>query len=138
MYKIDDIELLKSLFNELNKHEVEYVVLRGNLSLREMAESNDIDILVSKSHKAAFEDVVKSLGWRDRYNQWGKYPHQFYDCNSSSNKLVITLDIVDDLIFGREMYRLSKQEFVFKSSENINGVKVPNSWAALFLFSFRK
>jgi thiamine kinase-like enzyme/thymidylate kinase len=126
--------LLRTLFYELNKSKIEYLVLRGNQSIEEMASSMDIDILVSKKEKDNFKSILLNLGWLPRRHQWGRYPHIFYDHKGESERVAVTLDIVDSLIFGTELYKLLNHHRIFRTAEENDGIKVPNPWITYFLF----
>ncbi len=90
---------LHRLFMALDQAEVEYSLLRGFDELLTPAVTQEIDLLLSREHRARFETAVAELGFV-AWPAWGHAPHRFYVAYDAADDCWFKLDVVESLRYG--------------------------------------
>lgn len=128
---------IRDLFVGLNEAEIPYLVLRGYEPVSCLEESVDLDVWIPEAQLGRARQVLRALGWLERRNQTGRYPHIFFDFLGHLDQLAIMLDVVTDVCFdwGRGLRELRNSEPLLSRSRLQGIVRVPDPWHTVFLLT---
>lgn len=127
-------DYLVELFEELNKKDINYIVLRGFLPLIEIEKSVDIDVYVNPRDKRKLNTCLTNLGWEKKVINIGRYPHVFFMKYDEEINREVIIDVVFGIYYGQELYKFVDYRQLLNSNRKIDVVKVPESTSALLLF----
>lgn len=123
---------IDSLFENLNKNQISYCVLRGYLSDSDFYEGTDIDIFLDKKDRKAFEKLIFSLGYKTPRINDNIYPHKQY-FKLIPGKL-LKLDVVTSIRYGSDLMRLGRPINLEKDSTEYKNIRVLNPEISFRLF----
>jgi thymidylate kinase len=138
------LNLVRWLFEELDRHQVRYCHWKSNAALgRALAGEGDLDILVDPACWTSLTGVLDELGfvpahlpsWKSRQGA-----HHYYGMDASTGRFV-HVDLYDRLLTGGTLLKnhvLPLEEMVFSSLRREAGVAVPSRGAELVLLVVRK
>jgi thymidylate kinase len=92
--------LLRTAFNALDSAGFAWVMLRDSGSA--VSASDDVDILVEPAAAASLDSLFANLGYR-RLSGVGQGSHRFYLGYDVAYDTFVTLDIVTEVAFGRQL-----------------------------------
>ncbi len=129
-------DLLKLFFVNLNKNEINYVVLRHYEGLPYINFSKDVDILISSSDQADIETILKQiakeLNYQIIWNNNLDYLTGFVFVKLVENNI---FSVKIDLFIGLKWHGCFyiNQNYIFKKKVDYNGFKVPNKGHEAFI-----
>src|SRR6266496_3482928 len=88
--------LLATLFEEFDRAEISYCLLRGHEELLSGAIDGDVDLLVAPTQFGQMRRALERLGFV-ALSRWGQAPHHFFIGYDESNDLWIKLDVMTEL-----------------------------------------
>jgi thymidylate kinase len=92
--------LLATIFEEFDRAEISYCLLRGHEELLNGAIDGDVDLLVAPEQFDSMRRLLERLGFVALV-RWGQAPHHFFIGYDESNDLWLKLDILTELAYGR-------------------------------------
>lgn len=121
----EPIEILK----ELEKNNIEYVVLRGFEPIDKLNLSKDVDIYVPPKYKKTIHRFFIKKGWYTSKLNYTRYPHKqyIYLTNTGYKKI----DIVFGLFYGNSLLHYKKEEDIIKTRLKRSNIFIPNPIFAL-------
>lgn len=117
------------ILKELDKNNIEYVVLRGFIPIEKINESKDVDIFVPLKYKKQIEYFFKKRGWYTSRVNYSRFPHKQYIYLTKTGFKKI--DIVFGLYYSDELYHYEQEEELINSRVKMNGIYVPSNEMAL-------
>jgi thymidylate kinase len=131
---------IRDLFLGLRDADVPHLLLRGYEPLSSLEASVDLDVWIPGAHLARARQVLKELGWLERRNQTGRYPHVFFDFLGYRDQVAIMLDVVTEVCFdwGRGLRQLRDPGPLLARSSLQDVVQVPAPWHTVFLLALHQ
>jgi len=97
--------LLLSFFEKLNQSNLQYCVMRDGARLHEIADKDEVDLLVCDKQLGQVRAVLTQLGFVPMPN-WGHAPHHFFVAYEPEADQWVKLDIVTAIVFGKPIRAL--------------------------------
>ncbi len=99
-------QLLATVFEELDRSQISYCVLRGHADLLAGAIDGDVDLLVAAEQLDRMRRALGRLGFVT-LSRWGQAPHHFFIGYDDAGDQWVKLDVVTELAYGRPVPALS-------------------------------
>ena len=97
--------LLARVFEALDRHVIDYCLLRGYEELLNGAIDGDLDLLVAADQLGRMRDALAQIGFL-ALTRWGQTPHHFFIGYDERGDRWIKLDVVTELAYGRPVAAL--------------------------------
>src|SRR5690349_16254220 len=98
-------ELLGRVFENLNRGNIQYCLLRGYEELDEIENDGDVDLLVQSTQIDQVNTILTQLDFV-RLPAWGREPHQFFVAYDPANDRWLKLDLVTIVAFGNPIHAI--------------------------------
>jgi thymidylate kinase len=92
--------LLAAVFEELDRSQISYCVLRGHADLLAGAIDGDVDLLVANEQLDRMRRALGRLGFV-ALARWGQAPHHFFIGYDDASDRWLKLDVMTELAYGR-------------------------------------
>lgn len=125
---------LRMLFDDFNKHNIKYCVIRDFFDENEINQSSDVDVSISIQDKKRVEEIFGLLGWISPKINLNTYSHkQYYKVTNGMCKKV---DVIWGLYFSDGKYLYCNINKLYDNAIFLNGIKIPNYDDALLILLF--
>ena len=94
------LPLLAAVFEELDRAQISYCVLRGHEELLDGAIGGDVDLLVAAEQFDRLRRALERLGFV-ALTRWGQAPHHFFIGYDDAGDRWLKLDVMTELAYGR-------------------------------------
>jgi thymidylate kinase len=94
------LPLLAMVFEELDRSQITYCVLRGHDELLSGMVDGDVDLLVAAEQHGRLRRVLEQLGFV-ALSRWGQAPHHFFIGYDVAGDRWLKLDVMTELAYGR-------------------------------------
>jgi thymidylate kinase len=94
------LPLLATAFEELDRSQISYCVLRGYEELLSGAIDGDVDLLVAADQLDQLRRTLAPLGFV-ALSRWGQAPHHFFIGYDDAGDRWLKLDVMTELAYGR-------------------------------------
>ena len=91
--------VLLHVFEQLEREQIIYCVLRGYEELETVGDKDDIDFLVQEQSLGQLQLVLKGLNFV-RLPAWGYAPHHFFVMYDEASDRWLKLDVVTTVVYG--------------------------------------
>ena len=94
------IPLLAAVFEELDRAQISYCLLRCHEELLGGVLDGDVDLLVAVEHLGRMRRTLERLGFV-ALSRWGQSPHHFFIGYDDTGDQWLKLDVMSELAYGR-------------------------------------
>jgi thymidylate kinase len=94
------LPLLAAVFEELDRAQISYCLLRGQAELLGGAIDGDVDLLLAAEQLGRMRRALERLGFV-ALSRWGQAPHHFFIGYDDAGDQWLKLDVMTELAYGR-------------------------------------
>ncbi len=123
---------IKDIFIKLNKENIKYILLRGYIPIKEIYESQDIDIYVKKEDRKKLKKILLDNNWKISKINTTRYPHEQY--NILVDNRIYKLDIVYGIYYTTSLKHFKYENKILQGTRKREDINIPNTITALILF----